>query len=128
MTNESLTRIENLLWPHGFRRDVWMIVDAARDASIFGMLLDCFYSQHWCLFSGSLSPELTVVAPYLIQLDYDDQKTRRFIRRAWGNSWGVFLKCDTRLDTLRRHLRRFLVVRDPQGSQLMFRYYDPRVL
>ncbi|MBC7927584.1 MAG: DUF4123 domain-containing protein, partial [Bryobacteraceae bacterium] len=62
------------------------------------------------------------------QLDYDDQKTRRFIRRAWGNSWGVFLKCDTRLETLRRHLRRFLVVRDPQGSQLMFRYYDPRVL
>jgi hypothetical protein len=32
------------------------------------------------------------------------------------------------LDLLRRHLREFLVVRDPMGNSLMFRYYDPRVL
>jgi hypothetical protein len=29
---------------------------------------------------------------------------------------------------LRRHLRQFLTVRDPRGQQLLFRYYDPRVL
>ena len=105
-----------------------MIVDAARDPRIFGLLLECFYLEHTCLFSGSIAPELQVVAPYLVRLDYDDQKTRHFIGHAWGNSWGVFLKCDTRLETLRRHLRTFLMVRDETGDRLMFRYYDPRVL
>jgi hypothetical protein len=120
--------LEQRLWPKGFTRDAWMIVDAARDRRIYGMLLSCFYSQHNCLFSGDLSPELEVVAPYLVQLEYDDQKTRQFICEAWGNSWGVFVKCDTRVDTLRRHLRRFLTVRDEAGNRLLFRYYDPRIL
>ena len=32
------------------------------------------------------------------------------------------------VDELRRHLRRFLLVKDESGRQLYFRYYDPRVL
>jgi hypothetical protein len=32
------------------------------------------------------------------------------------------------LDVVRRHLRRFLRVTDERGKQLLFRYYDPRVL
>ena len=105
-----------------------MIVDAARDQSIYALLLDCFYSQRYCLFSGPIGPELRIVAPYLIQLDYDDRKTRKFISQAWGRSWGVFLKCDARAESLRRHLRTFLLVRDEAGNHLTFRYYDPRVL
>jgi hypothetical protein len=128
MTSEWLRRIEEYLWPNGFRRDAWMIVDAARDQRIFGMLLDCFYSGHTCLFSGAIAPELKIAAPYLVQLEYDDEKTKRFISQAWGNSWGVFLRCSSRPETLRRHLRGFLVVRDPSGRKMLFRYYDPRVL
>lgn len=123
-----LSRLEQHLWPKGFSRDAWMIVDAARDRRIYGLLLECFYFQHTCVFSGYFEPELKVVAPYLIQLEYDDAKARRFMRLAWGNSWGVFLKCDTGLQTLRRHLRTLLVVSDESGNRLMFRYYDPRVL
>src|SRR5215831_12261613 len=64
----------------------------------------------------------------LVQLDYEYRDTRRLLRQAWGNSWGIFLKCDASLNTIRRHLRGFLVVRDPTGGRLAFRYYDPRVL
>ena len=45
-----------------------------------------------------------------------------------GKQLGIFLKCDTRIQTLRRHLRGFLTVRGPSGNKLLFRYYDPRVL
>lgn len=128
MDAEQLSRIEKHLWPKGFARDIWMLVDAARDQRIYGMLLDCFYSRHTCLFSGSLPPELQVIAPYLVDLEYDDPKTRRFICSAWGNRWGIFLQYDGRVEILRRHLRTFLTVRDEQGRRLMFRYYDPRVL
>lgn len=125
---EVLNRIEQHLWPRGYSRDAWMIVDAARERRIFELLLECFYSQHSCLFAGPIAPELQVAAPYLVQLSYDDRKTRKFLQTAWGKSWGVFVKCDARMEVLRRHLRTFLLVRDENGNQMMFRYYDPRIL
>ena len=105
-----------------------MIVDSARDQRIFGLLLECFYSDHTCLFAGPLSPEIEVAAPYLVHLRYDDERTRKFISLAWQNSWGLFLQTEAGKDSLRRHLRTFLLVRDYEGHPLMFRYYDPRVM
>jgi hypothetical protein len=120
--------IEELLWPNGFSRNVWMIVDCARNPKqIFRFLLGC-HLEYRCLYSGPIPPALEMAAPYLVQLEHDDQDTRRLIELSWGNSWGVFLKSGTNLDKLRRHLRGFLMVRDPQGRRMTFRYYDPRVL
>ena len=127
MTNDTLRRIEEHLWPRGERRDIWMILDAARGRAIFRTLLEC-HLEYCCLYSGYLPPALEIAAPYLVQLEYQDRYTRRILQRGWGDSWGIFLKCDLGLDRLRRHLRQFLVVRDPQGGRLVFRYYDPRVL
>jgi len=127
MTTSVLSRIEERLWPKGFSREVWMIVDAARDSRVFSMLLDS-HLEYSCLYSGPLQPELELAAPYLVQLDYDSRATRRLIQQAWGNNWGVFLRSDARLESLRRHLRGLLVVRDTRGNRLVFRYYDPRVL
>ena len=125
--NQWLSRLEHCFWEEGFRRDVWMIVDAARDRKIVPMLHE-FHLEHYCLYSGRIPPAIEAVTPYLVQLDYGDRETRRFLDHAWGNSWGVFLKCATHARTLRRHLREFLVMRDPKGNRLVFRYYDPRVL
>jgi hypothetical protein len=128
MRIQDLRALEQYLWPKGFRRDIWMIVDAARDRRIFGMLLNCFYSRRTCLFSGTLAPELEIAAPYLVQLEYEDENTQRFITQAWGKNWGVFLKCDMGLNTLKRHLQELLIVRDSRGNRFLFRFYDPRVL
>src|SRR5580658_10312245 len=127
MTNEWLTQLEVHFWPDGFRRNVWMIADAARDPRIFPMLRQ-YHMEHYCLYSGPLPPALEAAAPYLVQLDYGDPQTRRFLAQAWGNSWGVFLKCGIHQKTLRRHLCEFLIVSDSEGRPLLFRYYDPRVL
>ena len=127
MTDQSLARIEEILWPNGPTQNIWMILDGARTIEIFRMLLDC-HLEYTCLYSGPLSPDLEIAAPYLVQLDHGYRDTHRFIRKAWGNSWGVFFRSETSLKNLRRHLREFLVVRDTSGNRLVFRYYDPRVL
>ncbi len=127
MTDESLARIEEILWPDGPRQNIWMILDGARSIEIFRMLLAC-HLEYSCLYSGPLTPELEMSAPYLVQLDHGYRDTHQFIQRAWGNSWGVFLRSDTSQKKLRRHLREFLIVRDERGNRLAFRYYDPRVL
>jgi hypothetical protein len=128
MPTQPLQALEQTLWPKRSGRDVWMIVDAARDRRIFGLLLECFYSDHTCLLGGPLSPELEVAAPYLVRLEYGNAKTQKFLTQAAGKNWGVYLKTDWRLDDLKDHLRGLLVVRDTGGNELFFRYYDPRVL
>jgi len=127
MTEQWIARIEEILWPEGPRQNIWMILDGARTIEVFRMLLAC-HLEYACLYSGHLTPELEIAAPYLVQLDHGYRDTHEFIQRAWGNSWGVFLRSDTSLKKLRRHLREFLIVRNERGKRLAFRYYDPRVL
>jgi hypothetical protein len=126
MTKESLARLEQHIWPRGEQRDAWMIVDAARDRRVYSLILSCHLDQA-CLYTGA-PHALEAVAPYLVRLEYGYRDTYKFLERGWGNSWGVLLRCDTRLERLRTHLRHLLTVRDPAGRRLLFRYYDPRVL
>ena len=120
--------IEERFWPNGPSRDVWMIVDCARDQKrIFRFLLACHLEQS-CLYSGPIAPALEMAAPYLLQLEHDSEETRRLIELSWGNSWGVFLRSPTNMRNLRKHLRSFLMVLDSKGRRMTFRYYDPRIL
>jgi hypothetical protein len=120
--------IEKYLWPNGPSRDVWMIVDCARDQKrIFRFLLACHLEQS-CLYSGPIPPALEMAAPYLLQLEHESEATRRLLELSWGNSWGIFLRSPTNMRNLRRHLRQFLIVRDSQGRRMAFRYYDPQIL
>ena len=120
-------QIRKRLWPHDSGRDVYVILDGARDRRMYGYVIDT-YLDSACLYSGALPPALEMAAPYLVQLEHDDRLTRRLMEEGWGKSWGIYLKCPKSLKELRRHLRGFLVVVDSSGKRLAFRYYDPRVL
>lgn len=123
----DLAAMERQLWPRGGNRDVWMILDGARDKKIYWELTNS-HLECACLYSGDIPFELEAVAPHLVQLEFEDKSTRELIKKAWGKSWGVFLTCEANMKRLRRHLRTFLVVHDSRGKRLLFRYYDPRVL
>jgi hypothetical protein len=123
----DVSAIEQELWPHGSNRNVFMILDGARDRRIYSDLMNS-HLIYSCLYSGDLAFELEVAAPHLVQLEFEDKFTRSLIQRSWGNSWGVFLRSDTRMERLRRHLRTFLRVKNWRGQSLVFRYYDPRIL
>jgi hypothetical protein len=127
MAQPRLEAIRRRFWPKEGGRDVWAILDGARDNRIHSLLLNS-YLDYSCLYSGPIPRELELAAPYLARLEQDDRVTVRLLEDGWGNSWSVFLKCDSAVQKLRRHLREFLLVRDPAGKRLVFRYYDPRVL
>jgi hypothetical protein len=127
MPTSYAAAIQNRLWPRGSDAYTWAIVDGARDRRIYTNLLNS-YANYTCLYAGPLAPELEIAAPYLVQLDHTDRFTQQLLDEGWGNSWGVFLRCDASIEKLRRHLRGFLVVQDAAGKKLVFRYYDPRVL
>jgi len=127
MNQEMFRRFENTLWPRGFRRNIWMLLDAARDKRIFPLLLS-YHLEYRCLYNKPVPPVMEPVAPYLVQLEFEDTESRKLIEQAWGNSWGVVLRSDAHIDRLRRHFHDLLIVMGPQQQRLFFRFYDPRVL
>ena len=111
---------------HNFQ-PLFAILDAARDRYALALLLQS-QAQYQSLYEGTKGLSLSDVAPYLVQLPKDSALLRILVREGWGLSWGVYLKCAAEFQEVRRHLRHFLEVRQPNGEQVYFRFYDPRVL
>lgn len=129
MAQTLLSQIVEALWFKELSRSfgVWVVLDGARDKRVFSAVVAA-YTDNCCLYSGDLPSDLKLAAPYLVALDPDDRTTQYILKRAWSNHWGIFLRSTASMETLRRHLKKFLVVKDPKGRRLLFRYYDPRVL
>ena len=113
------------------RRDsssqIYTILDAARNESIYSSVMD-FQGEYCCLFGEGIPEVLAKASPYLIRLQSGHPFTTWLISEGWGDSWGIFLESSASLERLRRHFREFLKVKDEEGEELFFRYYDPRVL
>jgi hypothetical protein len=86
--------------------------------------------EHACLYRGTLESDMARVAPYLVRLEYGSPFTDWVLGQGWGNHWGILAltPADVTLRGMRQHFRKFLMVLDPQGERMYFRYYDPRVL
>jgi hypothetical protein len=128
MTPALHQQIMDSLWPPGQARhaSVWAVLDCARDPAIYRLLLESRL-EFLCLYSGSLPRELEMVAPHIVELLPGHRFTERLLDEGWGRAWGVFVAIEDPT-ALRPHLRRLLKVRDEGGRQLLFRFYDPRVL
>jgi hypothetical protein len=127
MADTLTPELEAMLWPNRASQSVWSILDGARDRRVWNTL-HVSSMRHTCLYRGPMAGGLEQVAPHLVQLDYRQRDSEDLIRAAWGNSWGIFFRCQSTLDVLRRHFWQFLSVQDASGCPLLFRYYDPRVL
>jgi len=120
-------QIEHALWPPGgAAASVWAVLDLARDRRIHAALLESRL-EFLCLYSGRLPRELELAAPHIVELPRGHRLLDRLLGEGWGDSWGIFARIEDPT-LLRRHLRKFLKVRDEDGRRLLFRYYDPRVL
>jgi hypothetical protein len=121
-----------LLWPGGDSlsgMQVYMLLDGARDERIaplvrFGRL------EYACLFGERLTPALRQAAPYLVHLAPGSTLTATLLADGWTGGWGTVVLAPARvtLTQLRLHFKKLLRVRTEDGRELMFRFYDPRVL
>jgi hypothetical protein len=106
---------------------LYALLDAAREPSIVNRLT-ASELEHQSLYDGEKGQELAPFGPWLVRLPPTTALLEELVRDGWGNSWGVYLTCERELADVRRHLRKFLTVKLPDGRQVYFRYYDPRVL
>lgn len=120
------------LWPNGESlsgEQVYMVLDGARDP-VIAPLVRSGQLEYVCLYSGMLSPRLQAAAPYIIHLSPDSALTHTLLDKGWGNSWGFLtvVPPHVTLYQQRLHFKKLLRVRDENGVELNFRFYDPRVM
>jgi RimJ/RimL family protein N-acetyltransferase len=120
------------LWPNSDSENasqIYAILDGARDHSIADMVR-LSSLEYACLYAGKLSPALQQAAPYIVHLSPTSALTQALLHQAWGRSWGILVEAapHVSLEQLRRHFRRLQRVSSEDGTLLVFRFYDPRVL
>ncbi|KXF83007.1 DUF4123 domain-containing protein [Enterovibrio coralii] len=98
------------------------IIDGANEEELLSMLAE-LDPPHTCLYLEPVQPELVNLAPYLVQLT-DEVKEWLSLRTSL---WGIYITSTQDLQSVRRHLRKFLQVQLPNEEKpVFFRFYDPR--
>ncbi len=108
---------------------LFALVDPTRSPRVLQLLRESVeYSRS--LYEGAGGDTLADVAPYLVQLpDRGSRLVTALVTEGLMRRWGVFLTSTRPFRDVRRHFRRFLVVREEDtGERLYFRFYDPVVL
>ncbi len=106
---------------------LYALLDASREPSVLKVILES-KEEYQSLYEGPQGAQLAHFAPYLVRVPQKSALLDTLVQQAWSKSWGVFVTSDTPLKDLRTHFRHFLTVKLPDGTQVYFRYYDPRVL
>jgi hypothetical protein len=106
---------------------LFAVLDAAREPSVVDRLKGSG-QEHQTLYDGAKGEDLAAFGPWLVRLPPPAGLLEDLVRDGWGKSWGVYLTSEAGLADVRRHLRKFLMAKLPDGRQVYFRYYDPRVL
>ena len=105
----------------------YAIVDGAACKELL-QAIDEHKPEYFCLYEGDLQPDLEACAPHLTTLVPGHPFTEWLLAELPGKPWGVIVRSPEKLRPLRKHFRSFLIVKNEQGQDLYFRYYDPRVI
>lgn len=105
----------------------YLLLDAAKmDADMDLLQLQVASTDFISLYKGRAEETLSEVAPYLFI--GSEFLQHRYATQGWGNAWGIVVYSSLAFEALQKHFRQFLMVKDEQGKQFYFRFYDPRVL
>jgi hypothetical protein len=103
----------------------YALVDAAQSPDLFALIKRSRRQE--CLFSGDLPPMLAAASPYLVEVDAQGPLMAAWQEQGAGRNWGILVESEMAFAPLRRHFKKFLNARLPDGTIALFRFYDPRV-
>lgn len=106
---------------------VYALVDGAQDERVHA-LLKADGNDWRCLYGSDLPRALAEVAPYVAGLSSHHPFAGWFARYGRGHNWGVMLRSAVSIDELAEHFAAMIRARLPEGREVLFRFYDPRVL
>jgi hypothetical protein len=122
---EVLDAIEVLQMAEDPARQIFAILDACDDPLILNRVREIGDSAIM-LYQGNAAEDFYAIAPYIVQAD--EALLHWISENVFMNPWGILLSSAEPIQVVRRHLRKFLLVKSPEGQELYFRFYDPRVI
>lgn len=129
LSKQSLNRIiRKTLAKPGAPSTAFAILDSARDARIYGLLLRPGVVCR-ALMAAQVPESLRRALPYLVTLN----EAAGDLRATWRDqghraAWGILVHSEAATGELVEHFRGLFTVELPDRSTAYFRYYDPRVL
>ncbi len=126
LNSSQLNQIQDILFSDP-EQYVYAVIDGAACPELRFKIYD-WEPVSSCLWSGELEPDLEEVAPYMVLLERDSLFTQWLITEGWGNNWNIFVHSPLDPRAFRKQIRKLLLIRSPDGSPMVFRFYDPRVL
>jgi hypothetical protein len=105
---------------------LYAILDACDEPTVPKKCAELGEQRAISLYRGAAQEKHAHVAPYLAQAD--DGLIDWIAQTIWKRPWGIFAWVDASFDESRKHFRRFLQAQLPDGREMLFRFYDPRVL
>lgn len=128
----SVTRAQKKLFLDGLDAEpepLFAVVDPTRSLRVLQLLRESV-DYNRSLYEGAGGDTLAGEAPYLVEFSGKRSKlVTALVTEGLMRRWGIFLTSSRPFREVRRHLRRFLIVKEEgTGDRLYFRYYDPVVL
>jgi hypothetical protein len=105
---------------------LYAVIDACDELAVCAKATELGSERAVSLYRGDPEEVYWDIAPYLFRVDAD--LIRWVLEEFKDKPWGFFAVARASLEEMRRHFRRFLLVKSPQGDGWYFRFYDPRVL
>lgn len=104
---------------------IFAVLDACDEPRVPSMArnhspeISCLYQGEAEINFGHEAPYLSPATPALLEWVHEN---------LWLDPWGILLASSSTFDEVRQHLRRYILVKNAQGREMFFRFYDPRVL
>jgi len=106
---------------------VWAVVDAARDPRIDAAVREPG-ARGICLYGDDVPLALTRAAPWLVPMPPESTFGATFATMGRGRAWGVVTRSAADRQVVAHHFTTLLRAVLPDGREVLFRFYDPRVL
>ncbi|CAN7494680.1 DUF4123 domain-containing protein [Agrobacterium tumefaciens] len=107
---------------------LYAVVDASRAPMIIPPALQAMTDKVACLYRGNALEEFGDDTAWVAEMTSDESVLQWLIDNGFGKRWSIFLRTSHALEDVVRHLRKFTMVKDSEGTIHFFRYYDPRTL
>jgi hypothetical protein len=107
---------------------IWAVLDACDEPLVPLKVNELGPERAVSLYRGWAERDYWAIAPYLFEVD--EPLLDWIIENLWDAPWGFLCitPSELTLSQVRKHFRRFLQVKGPDGNDMMFRFFDPRVL
>jgi hypothetical protein len=104
---------------------MYALYDAAQDSELLPLLRK-HNIAHFCLYDGVKAQTLSNVAPYLIPCKHFQQNPIDFVDSIWQRGVAMLLETSVSLKELKSQLKKMTFIKNSEGKDCYFRYYDTR--